>query len=58
MKERIQDLIDNLGIGRMVYIFVSGGMKERIQDLIDNLGIGRMVNNLISQVFFVIGAQY
>lgn len=33
-------------------------MKERIQDLIDNLGIGRMVNNLISQVFFVIGAQY
>ena len=33
-------------------------MKERIQDLIDNLGIGRMVNNLISQVFFVIVAQY
>lgn len=33
-------------------------MKERIQDLIDNLGIGRMVNNLISQVYFVIGAQY
>lgn len=33
-------------------------MKERIQDLIDNLGIGRMVNNLISQTYFVIGAQY
>lgn len=33
-------------------------MKERIQDLIDNLGIGRMVNNLISQAYFAIGAQY